>query len=92
MTAIQSYYLFPIILEVFDPRLLERCQSLGIQYFLFAETGNTGIQGGLHYRFGLKTDLEATLDILSEDSRIDDVVSDLTESRLQKNYCSYPSF
>lgn len=65
--------------QLVERRVRDHLQSLGMQGFLLAETRNTGIQGGSHYRFELKTDLEATLDILGEDTRIDDVVSDLTE-------------
>lgn len=65
--------------QLVERRVRDHLQSLGMQGFLLAETRNTGIQGGSHYRFEVKTDLEATLDILGEDTRIDDVVSDLTE-------------
>ncbi|MDS0300901.1 AAA family ATPase [Halogeometricum sp. S1BR25-6] len=63
--------------QLVERRVRDHLQSLGMQGFLLAETRNTGIQGGSHYRFELKTDLEATLDILGEDGRIDDVVEDL---------------
>lgn len=56
-----------------------------MQGFLLAETQNTGIQGGSHYRFELKTDLEATLDILGENDRIGDVVEDLNDIAIAKN-------
>lgn len=68
-----------------ERRVRDHLQSLGMQGFLFAETRNTGIQGGSHYRFELKTDLEATLDILEEDDRIDDVVEDLINIANMKN-------
>ncbi|SEP32362.1 cell division control protein 6 [Halogranum amylolyticum] len=55
-----------------------------MQGFLLVESRNTGIQGGSHYCFGLKTDIEATLDILGEDERINDVVEDLTEIAVAK--------
>jgi archaeal cell division control protein 6 len=65
--------------QLVERRVRDHLQSLGMQGFLLVETRNKGIQGGSHYRFELKTDLEATLDILGEDSRIDDVVADLTD-------------
>ncbi|ELY97338.1 Cdc6/Cdc18 family protein [Natrialba asiatica] len=65
--------------QLVERRVRDHLQSLGMQGFLLAETRNTGIQGGSHYRFELKTDLEATLDILGEDGRIDDVVEDLID-------------
>jgi len=65
--------------QLVERRVRDHLQSLGMQGFLIAETRNKGIQGGAHYRFELKTDLEATLEILGEDSRVDDVVSDLIE-------------
>ena len=65
--------------QLVERRVRDHLQSLGMQGFLLVETRNKGIQGGSHYRFELKTDLEATLDILGEDSRIDDVVADLID-------------
>jgi cell division control protein 6 len=65
--------------QLVERRVRDHLQSLGMQGFLIAETRNRGIQGGNHYRFELKTDLEATLEILSEDSRIDEVVEDLVD-------------
>ncbi|WP_089827229.1 Cdc6/Cdc18 family protein [Halogranum amylolyticum] len=65
--------------QLVERRVRDHLQSLGMQGFLLVESRNTGIQGGSHYRFELKTDLEATLDILSEDDRINGVISDLTE-------------
>lgn len=65
--------------QLVERRVRDHLQSLGMQGFLLVETRNKGIQGGSHYRFELKTDLEATLDILGEDSRIDDIVEDLID-------------
>lgn len=71
--------------QLVERRVRDHLQSLGMQGFLIVETRNRGIQGGSHYRFEVKTDLEATLDILGEDNRIDDVVEDLTEIATAKN-------
>ena len=71
--------------QLVERRVRDHLQSLGMQGFLIAETRNQGIQGGSHYRFEVKTDLEATLDILGEDNRIDDVVEDLTDIATAKN-------
>jgi len=65
--------------QLVERRVRDHLQSLGMQGFLIAETRNRGIQGGSHYRFEVKTDLEATLDILGEDNRIDGVVDDLVD-------------
>ena len=65
--------------QLVERRVRDHLQSLGMQGFLLVETRNKGIQGGSHYRFELKTDLEATLDILGEDSRINDIVDDLID-------------
>lgn len=65
--------------QLVERRVRDHLQSLGMQGFLLVETRNKGIQGGSHYRFELKTDLEATLDILGEDSRINDIVEDLID-------------
>lgn len=65
--------------QLVERRMRDHLQSLGMQGFLIAETQNKGIQGGSHYRFELKTDLEATLEILGEDSRIDEVVKDIID-------------
>lgn len=74
--------------QLVERRVRDHLQSLGMQGFLLAEIRNKGIQGGSHYRFNLKTDLEATLDILGEDGRIDDVVDDLIDIAIAKK--SYP--
>lgn len=71
--------------QLVERRVRDHLQSLGMQGFLIVETRNRGIQGGSHYRFEVKTDLEATLDILGEDNRIDDVVEDLIEIATAKN-------
>lgn len=71
--------------QLVERRVRDHLQSLAMQGFLIAETRNKGIQGGAHYRFELKTDLEATLDILGEDSRIDDVVENLVTIATAKN-------
>jgi cell division control protein 6 len=71
--------------QLVERRVRDHLQSLGMQGFLLVETRNKGIQGGSHYRFELKTDLEATLDILGEDSRIDDIVDDLIDISDVKN-------
>lgn len=71
--------------QLVERRVRDHLQSLGMQGLLVAETRNRGIQGGAHYRFELKTDLEATLEILGEDGRIDDVVDDLIEIATRKN-------
>lgn len=71
--------------QLVERRVRDHLQSLGMQGFLLATTRNTGIQGGSHYRFELKTDLEATLDILAEDNRIDSVVEDLVSVATAKN-------
>lgn len=65
--------------QLVERRVRDHLQSLGMQGFLLVETRNKGIQGGSHYRFELKTDLEATLDILGEDSRINNIVEDLID-------------
>jgi cell division control protein 6 len=65
--------------QLVERRVRDHLQSLGMQGFLLVETRNKGIQGGSHYRFELKTNLEATLDILGEDSRINDIVEDLID-------------
>lgn len=70
--------------QLVERRVRDHLQSLGMQGFLIAETRNKGIQGGAHYRFELKTDLEATLDILGEDGRIDGVVDDLVDMATAK--------
>jgi cell division control protein 6 len=70
--------------QLVERRVRDHLQSLGMQGFLLVESRNTGIQGGSHYRFELKTDLEATLDILGEDERINDVVGGLTEIAIAK--------
>ena len=71
--------------QLVERRVRDHLQSLGMQGFLLVETRNKGIQGGSHYRFELKTDLEATLDILGEDSRINDIVEDLIDISDVKN-------
>ena len=71
--------------QLVERRVRDHLQSLGMQGFLLVETRNKGIQGGSHYQFELKTDLEATLDILGEDSRIDDIVDDLLDISDVKN-------
>ncbi len=65
--------------QLVERRVRDHLQSLAMQGFLIVETRNRGIQGGSHYRFEVKTDLEATLDILGEDNRIDGVVDDLVD-------------
>lgn len=65
--------------QLVERRVRDHLQSLGMQGFLIAERRNTGIQGGNHYLFELKTDLEATLEILGEDDRIDEMVDDLID-------------
>ncbi|GAA0290489.1 Cdc6/Cdc18 family protein [Halarchaeum salinum] len=64
--------------QLVERRVRDHLQSLGMQGFLIAESRNRGIQGGNHYRFELKTDLETTLDILREDNRLHDLVADLS--------------
>ena len=45
--------------QLVERHVRDHLQRLGVQGFLPAETRNTGIQGGSHYQFELKTDLEA---------------------------------
>lgn len=66
--------------QLVERRVRDHLQSLGMQGFVVMETRNTGIQGGAHYRFELKTNLEATLEILAEDDRLSDVVAELNHA------------
>jgi len=61
-------------------RVRDHLQSLAMQGFLQAESRTTGVKGGQHYVFELKTDLETTLEILSEDGRVKSVVDSLVST------------
>ena len=65
--------------QLVERRVRDHLQSLGMQGFLIAETRNRGIRGGSHYQFELQTDLEATLEILAEDGRVENIIEDMIE-------------
>lgn len=58
-------------------RVRDHLQSLAMQGFLQAEVRTTGVKGGQHYVFDLKTDLGTTLEILSEDDRVEDIIEEI---------------
>lgn len=64
--------------QLVERRVRDHLQSLGMQGFIIAQIRKTGVQGGSHYVFELRTNFDVTVDILSETTEISDLLSNLT--------------
>lgn len=63
--------------QLVERRVRDHLQSLAMQGFIIAQTRRTGVQGGTHYIFELKTDFEVTLEILAEDEQVCGIIKNL---------------
>lgn len=68
-----------------ERRIRDHLKELALQSFLESETKTGGIRGGDYHTFWVKVDLNDTIEILGEDTRIEDVVTDIKNTAQKSN-------